>query len=99
MLDDIQLSVGGMNSRLYLQEVIANNLANVNTIGFKRERMFPQILSEASADTESNFKEVTVFDQGHLRQTKNPLDLALDGEGFFFIQTTEGIRFTRKGRF
>ncbi len=99
MLDDVQLSIEGLSSSLYLQEVIANNLANVNTVGFKRERLFPNILEEVSEESESNCQEVTVFEQGQLRQTKNPLDLALNGEGFFAIQTSEGMRYTRNGKF
>lgn len=41
----------------------------------------------------------TVFSQGELQQTENPFDLALDGEGFFSIQTVQGERYTRNGSF
>ena len=99
MLENINLSMEGMSSLIYLQEVIANNLANVNTVGFKRERFFPEVLSDASIQAETNCKEITIFDQGPLRETKNSLDIAIEGEGFFTIQTPEGIRYTRNGSF
>jgi len=99
MLENINLSMEGMSSLIYLQEVIANNLANVNTVGFKRERFFPEVLSDASIQAETNCEEITIFDQGPLRETKNSLDMAIEGEGFFTIQTPEGIRYTRNGSF
>lgn len=99
MLEAIQLSTEGMNFRIAQQEVIANNLANVNTIGFKRDTVFQEELKGASESLESNVKEITVFQQGSLRDTKNPLDFALDGRGFFAVQTPEGTRYTRNGHF
>lgn len=99
MLDSIQLSTEAMNARIHQQEVIANNLANVNTIGFKKDRVFQEVLTEASENSESKVEEVTVFEQGPLRETKNPLDIALVGKGFFTLQSSEGRRYTRNGHF
>lgn len=72
-------------------DIISNNLANVNTAGFKADRMiFSDYLQR---------KTKTFFEQGSLRITENPLDLALTGKGFFKVQTPQGNRLTRNGAF
>jgi flagellar basal-body rod protein FlgF len=90
-------------------EVIANNLANVNTTGFKRDNAFANELISASQlfrdgtidPTEKDISEQTTtdFSQGTLQETGNPLDLAIDGQGFFAVQTNEGLKLTRDGSF
>ncbi len=90
-------------------EVIANNLANVNTTGFKRDDAFTNQLISANElfkngtvdPGESNLKEQTYtdFSQGPLQQTNNPLDVALSGTGFFAVQTGQGVMLTRDGSF
>ena len=102
-------------------EVIANNLANVNTTGFKRDRLaFKELMPPFPPDTgleagknvllppeksNSNVSYVAVTDQftdhktGELKQTGAPLDLAISGDGYFSVQTQEGIRYTRNGNF
>lgn len=89
-------------------EIIAHNVANMNTTGFKAERvMFVDHLvrnpsGDRSVEPDLSFVRdvATVRDlsAGPLRQTGNPLDLAIDGEGFFVVQTPEGDRYTRNGR-
>ena len=70
---------------------ISNNLANVNTVGFKRDRLiFNDLMT----------RQITTYhDQGPLRLTDNPLDVALGGDGFFRIMTPRGERLTRDGAF
>jgi flagellar basal-body rod protein FlgF len=99
MIEDIQLAAEDMSRRIAEQEVIANNLANVNTAGFKRDRVFLDVLTEATTESDTETEEITVFDQGPVKETGNPLDMALVSEGFFTIQTPEGIRYTRNGSF
>lgn len=99
MIKDMWLSAEGMNSRIHQQEIIANNLANVNTVGFKRDKVFHDVLTDATVSSGVDIRETTVFDQGSVRETENPLDFALMGEGFFTVQTEEGIRYTRNGHF
>ena len=72
-------------------ETIINHLANVNTTGFKADILsFDQMLqANMSID----------FSQGGFIQTGNSLDLALNGDGFFKIETQRGIRYTRNGTF
>jgi flagellar basal-body rod protein FlgG len=86
-------------------ELIANNLSNAQTPGFKKDiPVFHQVLSEAlhpalatlSLDSEIS---LPVFQQGEVQHSGNPLDLAIDGEGFLKIKTPSGIRYTRNGNF
>jgi len=92
-------------------DVLTNNLANVNTAGFKRDRMvFESVLgsvknpSQASgsltdAPVLSGGSFATDYSAGPLKQTGNTLDLALEGDGFFVVNTPEGRAYTRQGNF
>ena len=106
-------------------ELIANNLANANTPGFKRDTgTFNEYLTELRRpDTveglqreigqaallegrpqgDKSFVEMdgiyTSFNQGALKRTNIPLDLALEGKGFFEVLTPSGVRYTRQGNF
>ena len=72
-------------------DIISSNLANVGTTGFKKDTLtFDRALLEYVK---------TDLSQGNLRLTGNPLDIALEGDGFFRIQTPSGIRYTRNGSF
>jgi len=76
------------------QEVIANNLANAETSGFKAERVFARLLDgDLSAGARTDLRA------GTLMPTGNPLDVAIDGEGYFVVQTPAGERLTRAGSF
>jgi flagellar basal-body rod protein FlgF len=95
-------------------EILANNLANISTIGFKQDRpVFETYFTSDSSPYQSlvpneiNPEEAyvvftgikTIFSQGEFRYTGNPLDLAINGNGFFVIETPEGNAYTRKGNF
>ena len=75
------------------QEVVANNLANVSTNGFKAQRVFAKLLDGIlpAAETSSDLST------GTLRQTASPTDVAVDGPGFFVVSTPNGERYTRGG--
>jgi flagellar basal-body rod protein FlgF len=93
-------------------DVIANNVANVNTNGFKADRsLFHEFLVPTAREDNfaagrdrrlshvvdrATFKD---FAQGSPDQTKNPLDVAIAGDGFFTVQTPAGERYTRDGGF
>ena len=95
-------------SRLTAQEraidVIANNIANMNTPGFKAERTQfsdwldtqPDGSSVAYTEDRATWHELS---PGPLQQTGNPLDLAIAGDGYFTVSTPAGPRLTRDGRF
>lgn len=90
-------------------DVVANNLANINTTGFKAEKMlFQQYLMPVASDRDFAYPDqplhyvedwATVHDMnnGAITQTGNPLDIALNGEGFLTVQTPAGERYTRAG--
>ena len=106
-------------------EILANNLANINTIGFKEDRtIFRSYLPDPADPTGQDIQETHVhtasevvppyllsntlvvfegteidFSSGHLKHTGNPLNLALEGNGFFSIETPEGVQYTRNGNF
>lgn len=77
-------------------ERIANNLANINTVGFKREGLFIEILKQAG---NSEIKIPIDLKQGNLAQTGNPLDLAISGDGYFVISNDGKYELTRNGSF
>ena len=89
-------------------ETIANNIANMNTTGFKSERVMfvDHLVRNPSGDQLHDPKLSFVRDvatvrdlsSGDLKHTGNPFDLAIEGDGFFVVQTPEGDRYTRNGR-
>lgn len=94
-------------------DVLANNLANVDTAGYKADRSLfrsymnaialPPVPISGAGQTFSRLPSVeeirTDFSQGAVKQTGHPLDLALEGEGFFAVNTPEGVKYTRQGNF
>src|SRR5215469_2049692 len=85
-------------------DVVANNLANLSTPAFKGEEMlFSQYLTRARGTGAMAFVEDagTARDlrQGPITKTGNPLDLALQGPGYFSVDTPLGTRYTRAGHF
>jgi len=121
MQDSVYNALFGALNQEHRLNIISNNLANVNTSGFKKEALaFEQVLHhfahdfadpnqglrggvrwpEADQMTQPRISESrTAFEQGSVRRTGNPLDLALMGEGFFKVQTPDGERYTRNGQF
>ncbi|WP_304616678.1 flagellar hook-basal body complex protein [Paracoccus sp. (in: a-proteobacteria)] len=85
--------------------VIANNIANANTPGFRREGViFAEHLAalDRRGDTLSMAHargRLLDMNQGGLSQTGNRFDLAIEGEGFFLVETPDGVRLTRAGAF
>lgn len=92
----------GFQKQMHVFDVISNNLSNVQTAGFKRDvPVFREVLATSKGRVLRQTKEEvqTVFEQGDLQRTGNPLDLAIEGEGFFRVKTPSGVRYTRAGNF
>ena len=102
----------GLSRQIVLQrelDVIANNMANMNTTGFKAESVkfeefvAPQARMETFPRTDRRLSYVwdvaTIrdFSQGAVFRTGNPLEVALQGEGFLVVETPQGERYTRNG--
>jgi len=87
--------------------IIAHNLANVSTVGFKRRcNAFSMSLQAQQAGEEPTYSPGVVelnsvldFSQGSIVETSRPLDFALYGKGFFVIETPDGPLYTRNGVF
>ncbi len=105
-------AAAGTRARLESLEMLANNIANASTAGFKADREFyglylsndaSQAVVDIGRPNPTDLPEIehhwTDFSQGALTNTGNPLDLAIAGKGFFEIVTPAGVRWTRNGSF
>ncbi|OGU10262.1 MAG: flagellar basal-body rod protein FlgF [Geobacteraceae bacterium GWC2_58_44] len=98
-------ALSGNLSAMRRLEVISNNLANASTPGFKGDQIqFESVLAAVNNPTQvtpvfSNEQFSTDFTQGSLQKSDNVLDLALDGDGFFVVNTPQGPAYTRQGNF
>ena len=121
MMEGLFIAASGGTKQLRKLETLSNNIANINTQGFKKELLvyrevnsFSPVshfdlgkLDELSGNWKSNSassyvqvtQSLTDFSQGSLIKTDNPLDVAIEGKGFFAVQTPTGIRYTRNGNF
>ncbi len=106
-MQDITQQIGHNIGQLTREfELITNNLANANTVGYKRRANDFSAVLEAQKDraagTQSglvDLHESLDFSQGQFIQTGRPLDLALNGSGFFAIEDTNQVLYTRAGIF
>lgn len=101
----------GLSRQMILRkemDIIANNIANMDTTGFKVESMMQKTDPAEPAVTLGGPRPVKFvapdgvardFNQGALTKTGGELDMAIEGKGFFQVQTPDGPRFTRDGRF
>ena len=107
---DNTLYVGLSRQMILLREldVTANNIANLDTTGFKVESLLSANDPEIPPGVKGNPRPIQYaldhgmardFTQGKLTQTGAPLDLAIEGQAFFTVQTPDGDRYTRDGRF
>ena len=121
MMQALSSAVAGLDGEQTAMNVIGNNIANVNTIGFKASSvdfttLLSQLLSSGSAPVITSGKATlggtnpeavglgvgigTItqnMSQGSLQQTGNPLDLAIQGNGFLTLQSTQGTVYSRDG--
>ena len=119
MLRSLWTGASGMIAQQVAVDTISNNLANINTAGYKKETnefktLLYSKLQRKTQDNEGNPKPVigqvgsgvrlasvtSRYVQGALTHTENPLDFALEGDGFFQVMTREGeVAYTRAGNF
>jgi flagellar basal-body rod protein FlgG len=120
MLRALQTAATGMEAMQANVNTVANNLANVNTTGFKKDvsefqDLFYQTVREPGAVVSDNTASPTgvqvgsgvktssihkIYEQGSAKVTNNPLDLMINGDGFFGVQKDDGqIAYTRDGSF
>jgi flagellar basal body rod protein FlgG len=120
MIYGLYLSATGVMTNSYRQDVIANNIANAETVGFKKDlALFDQRLTEAQQRRLSTsgplsptskllenlggglLAHPTAIDtgQGEFEPTGSPLDMAIEGDGFFAVNAGGETRLTRNGQF
>ena len=104
-------ALSGSMVSLQRMETLTNNLANLNTTGYKKDRMvFESVLANVDAipppsavlertPLHSGVRFVTDYTAGPVRQTGATLDFALDGDGYFAVKTPQGKAYTRQGNF
>ncbi len=114
MVHGLWQSAAGLQTQEYRQAILANNLANVDTPGFKADRItFQERLSAAHAEGSARVRHpvldalpgglfespvYTDYSQASLETSQGPLDVAFTGDGFLTVRTAEGPRYTRDGR-
>ncbi len=115
MIRGIYTAASGMLAESIRTDTIANNLANVNTAGYKKDvavtKDFASMLiyrindgpdapSIGSLGVGAMVDEIaTIHSTGMMRTTGNALDLAIDGSGYFAVETPAGVRYTKNGTF
>jgi len=95
-----------MKLRMAQMEMITNNLANINTRGFKRDGLFVNELKKQIAASQATGNgtlpqvgSVIDFGQGELTETGRTFDVGISGPGLFTVETPQGEAYTRDGRF
>ncbi|MDO4765669.1 MAG: flagellar basal-body rod protein FlgG [Eubacteriales bacterium] len=117
MMRSLWTAATGMTAQQLQVDTIANNLANINTVGFKRERiefksLIYENLREANTNDRGDGRPVNLlaghgvrpvataksFTQGNIERTDNPLDIGIEGDGFYVVQLPNGAhRYTKDG--
>ena len=108
----LYIAASGMLTELARQRQLANDLANAATPGYKPDRATQRSFGELLLSNERSGAPVgplglgvqvdeirTDLSPAPLRETGEPLDLAIEGDGWFAVRTAEGVRYTRNGRF
>lgn len=108
----LYIAASGMIAEQARQDLIANDLANASTPGYKSDRATQRAFDEVLLQNTQNGMPIGALGQGvaidrqatdwrpqPIRQTEEPLDFAIQGEGFFAVQGPGGVQYTRNGRF
>ncbi len=97
------IAASGLRARMESLDLLANNIANASTGGYKADREFYSLYAAPEADSGTTMPLIerpwVDHSQGTLHATGNPLDLALSGRGFFAVNGPSGPLYTRNGNF
>jgi len=111
MQSELYTAAQGLIGRQIQLDNITHNIANANTTGFREVSSFFRSFNQALVDGPENPLNNAANNQpvvagifyhsrqGPIKTTNNPLDMAIEGDGFFKVQTPNGVRFTRNGNF
>jgi flagellar basal-body rod protein FlgG len=108
----LYIAASGMLSEQVRQDLIAHDLANASTSGYKPDRVASKSFGEMLLGDTANGgpigalglgtqidKQVTDMSPAPIRDTGEPMDFAVEGDGFFAVRTSGGVRYTRDGQF
>jgi len=108
----LYIAASGMLAEMVRQDQLANDLANASTPGYKADRSSQRSFGDLMLSNSQTGQQIgrlglgarigaitTDMTPGPIRDTGEPLDLAVVGEGFFGVQTPQGVRYTRNGQF
>jgi flagellar basal-body rod protein FlgF len=102
------LAASGMRSSMQSLDLLANNIANASTSGYKGDSEFHTVFTSEAAEADGGESPATLpmiqrrwtdFSQGLLEPTNNPMDFGLSGKGFFVVKGPNGPLYTRNGNF
>jgi flagellar basal-body rod protein FlgF len=121
MMEGLYIAASGGTKQLKKLDILSNNIANINTQGFKKDMLIyeeknPPFQRFALSGLDTQFmnpfhrsdpavsyvqvkQSLTNYEQGSLTKTDNPLNVAIEGKGFFVVNTPNGERYTRNGNF
>ncbi len=111
MLRSLYIASTGMITQRQKMDVVTNNIINVDTTGYKKDMLISRSFKDLMIERMSNSMigpqntgvhlddVITSFDQGDLEPTERLSDVALEGDGFFVVNTANGVRYTRDGAF
>jgi flagellar basal-body rod protein FlgG len=100
MIDGLGAAASGLNAQSRRMDALANDVANANTAGYAAERASFSALVNGGESAGVAYSGSPDFSQGALQQTGNPLDLAIEGDGFFQVTRPNGqIALVRAGAF
>ncbi len=92
----LENAAAAMRNKIQNIQIVANNLANLNTTGFKRGLAFSEILDSETANAN---RKITDFSEGVFVETNNPMNAAISGNAYFSVNTPEGEHLTKNGDF
>ena len=108
----LYIAASGMVSEMARQDVIANDLANASTAGYKSDRVVQSSFGDLLLRNTQNGqtigplgdgaridRQVTDLTAAPIKETGEDLDFAIEGDGFFAVRTAQGVRYTRNGQF
>ena len=103
MNSGLYTAYSGMRAQMDALDIVSNNLANINTTGFKEDKAFFTVLDDAMKSGNEDHAMVRAgaamtSDEGSLQLTHRDLDVALTGSGFLVVNAPQGMRYTRNGQ-
>lgn len=111
MINGLYVAASGMNVEQKRMDILSNNLSNINSTGYKSEKVVVKSFRDLNPKNQTNtnlnyISDLTIIDKsiidlsdGSIRYTENPLDFAINGKNFFTIETPKGEKLSKNGEF